>query len=797
MKENRVIRWKVILMLIFLTIMGGITSGQQKMTKIKDGTISGTSAEPFDGAVLELETNNKGFLAPRMTTGQRDAIPAARRTNGLLIYNTTTGCFNYWESNMNTWLSICGTPPPAVMTVDCGKVELNGTLKQGQGIDGNTYLKIPVTVTQPGTYEVEALSDNGYYFSATGSFPTAGSFTVFLPGAGTPREGYPLGNPGDELIVKVHGLEVDCKPVVPVENANVDYIIDCSTPGAVDVQGTYMLGVAMNSSNKIVLQVNVTATGYWSVRTNTVNGYSFAGSGTFDSAGPQTIELLATGTPIDADPTVDLFTLIANSDTPNNCPEIQITIASIAYTMNCAGAIVNGSYMHDVKLDETANTITLPIHVTQTGDTEIKVTGTDGMSFSSGPLAIRETGLQNITLYGTGTPTSSGNHTVTITGTPGGTTQGGGLCTAVIPVEAQPVNFTMTCSSIAVAGTYAPGVAMTASNTMKITVKPSYVGDWTISTNAQNGVQFTGSGTFTSTASQTVTLYASGTPTAGGEFSFTITSNSMGGTTSCVKSIPFVYRTMNVLGLGGGTYQPGSAGSSQSSRSILANTTNFGPNGFVKVQRLNIFDGAYGYGPALQANINNNNIDIIIIGYNYIPNAATIDILVDFVRNKKGALIFSQETSTSATKSIIDGISGGNVTVSGTGTTYYNPTLNVDDPVLNGPFGDMRDKATGSDVNNSYYVTNVPSSMTVLATQKGNTARAHIIKHNTLGFMYVGDSGWTAGDVTNTSTTIWPAKSSSSGLPQSKGYTDGTVYNSYIYANAVAWAIKYVQENKP
>lgn len=138
------------------------------------------------------------------------------------------------------------------------------------------------------------------------------------------------------------------------------------------------------------------------------------------------------------------------------------------------------------------------------------------------------------------------------------------------------------------------------------------------------------------------------------------------------------------------------------------------------------------------------------------------------------------------------------MTVSGTGTTYYNPILGVNDPVLNGPFGDMRLKGTGSDVNNSYYVTNVPSNMTILATQQGNASRAHIIKHNTLGFMYVGDSGWTAGDVTNTSTTIWPAKVSSSGAPLSKGYDGGTVvYNSFVYANAVAWAIKYVQDNKP
>ncbi|QBQ42055.1 hypothetical protein E2P86_13215 [Sphingobacterium psychroaquaticum] len=791
------LEWKSLLMLMLLFLVTGDVDAQQRMTKIKDGTVSGTSTEPFEGSVLELETNNKGFLAPRLTTAQRDAIPAARRTAGLLIYNTTTGCFNYWESNMGTWLSICGTPPPAVMTVDCAKVKLSGTLKQGQGIDASTYLEITVVVTQPGTYDVVASTDNGYYFSTTGSFPTAGTFTLYLPGAGTPQRGYNDGEPGDQLTIKIHGIETTCKPYVPVENANVNYIIDCNTAGGVDVQGSYMLGVPMNANNKIVLRVNVTSTGYWSIRTNTVNGYSFSGSGTFTDAGVQTIELLGTGTPIDADPQVDVFTLIDNSDTPSNCSDVQIPLLAIAYTMDCGGATVNGSYMHDVTLT-TSNTITLPINVTQTGDTEITTTVTDGIVFRSGPLAIREVGPQNVILYGEGKPTKSGSTTLTLTGTPGGTTQGGGTCQVIVPIDAQPVNYTMSCSSIAVQGNYRPNVAMTSSNTMTLTVTPTYVGSWSITTDTQNGVIFKGSGTFATTGAQTVTLVAEGTPLTGGDFSFNLTSNSVAGNTTCVKSLTFVYRTMNILGLGGGTYQPGSAGTSQSSRSILASSTNFGPNGIVKVERMNIHNGAYGYGSTLQSNITNNNIDIIVIGYNYIPNSATIDILVDFVVNKKGALIFSQETSTSATASIINGISGGNVTVSGTGTTYYNPILGVNDPVLNGPFGDMRLKGTGSDVNNSYYVTNVPSNMTILATQQGNASRAHIIKHNTLGFMYVGDSGWTAGDVTNTSTTIWPAKVSSSGAPLSKGYDGGTVvYNSFVYANAVAWAIKYVQDNKP
>jgi len=41
-------------------------------------------------AGLEIEYTNKGFLPPRMTTAQRDAIQ--NPVLGLQIYNTTTNC---------------------------------------------------------------------------------------------------------------------------------------------------------------------------------------------------------------------------------------------------------------------------------------------------------------------------------------------------------------------------------------------------------------------------------------------------------------------------------------------------------------------------------------------------------------------------------------------------------------------------------------------------------------------------------------------------------------------------------
>lgn len=73
--------------------IGGVTPSNSWV-----GTIS-------PSAVLQADSTTKGFLAPRMTTAQRNAIvsPAV----GLLIYNTDSNLFNFWTGS--SWLPV-GSP---------------------------------------------------------------------------------------------------------------------------------------------------------------------------------------------------------------------------------------------------------------------------------------------------------------------------------------------------------------------------------------------------------------------------------------------------------------------------------------------------------------------------------------------------------------------------------------------------------------------------------------------------------------------------------------------------------------
>jgi len=55
----------------------------------------GAAAAPTTSALLDLSSTTGALLVPRMTTAQRDALTAA---NGMIVYNSTTNAFNFYEN---------------------------------------------------------------------------------------------------------------------------------------------------------------------------------------------------------------------------------------------------------------------------------------------------------------------------------------------------------------------------------------------------------------------------------------------------------------------------------------------------------------------------------------------------------------------------------------------------------------------------------------------------------------------------------------------------------------------------
>ena len=65
------------------------------------GSIVAGASSPQASAVIQADSTTQGFLPPRMTTTQRDAIPSP--AEGLVIYNTTTKTLNFYNGTL--WIA--------------------------------------------------------------------------------------------------------------------------------------------------------------------------------------------------------------------------------------------------------------------------------------------------------------------------------------------------------------------------------------------------------------------------------------------------------------------------------------------------------------------------------------------------------------------------------------------------------------------------------------------------------------------------------------------------------------------
>lgn len=70
--------------------------------------INNAGGDPHPSAGLDVDFTNKGLLLPRMTEAQRDNI--ADPAEGLIIFNTTSGCFNVYQGT--EWYQWCATCIP-------------------------------------------------------------------------------------------------------------------------------------------------------------------------------------------------------------------------------------------------------------------------------------------------------------------------------------------------------------------------------------------------------------------------------------------------------------------------------------------------------------------------------------------------------------------------------------------------------------------------------------------------------------------------------------------------------------
>ena len=125
------------------------------------------------------------------------------------------------------------------------------------------------------------------------------------------------------------------------------------------------------------------------------------------------------------------------------------------------------------------------------------------------------------------------------------------------------------CLPISVYGTFFNGIIPGDTNYVQMEVNVSTTGSYSIQSDPQNGFQFSGSGSFTNTGANIITLKATGIPTAIATTYFSI---SFGGST-CTFSVIVHDSTGHTVNTGGG------GGSVDSTGPIANNTWRFTANG--------------------------------------------------------------------------------------------------------------------------------------------------------------------------------------------------------------------------
>lgn len=165
---------KQIIFSIFLLLIGVSTTF---------GQVGIGTENPNLESVLDLVATNKGFLPPRITEVERDNI--ANPAEGLIIYNTTQNCLNFYDSTK--WTNICEERVANVFTISSptyqgvSVINTTGIGYNGEAVPVASTITVQATVDGAMPYVLVAShSGTGLVYSATGNFTAAGTYAVIL-----------------------------------------------------------------------------------------------------------------------------------------------------------------------------------------------------------------------------------------------------------------------------------------------------------------------------------------------------------------------------------------------------------------------------------------------------------------------------------------------------------------------------------------------------------------------------------------------------------------------------------------
>ena len=313
-----------------VTIGSSVEPEQASLLSIKEFAPATPGGETVkNGGIIypRVKLQNKNELYPFFpsTASGTDDYEKVQKPNhkGLTVYNLnedanqdlSEGVY-YWDGTK--WTFVQKGTEQGVFTIDnCSSdVQVNGVYSNNEALGSQNFLKLKLNVTKAGSYVITAKPDpdNGYYFSTQGVFYTTGSMEIIVPGVGTPKTYTQSGSLGDNVKIYLNNAETEsCSVNVKISDSSVkpNFLMVCNS---INVKGIYKKGVALDNSNYITMTINVAAGAQgatYLVETDVIEGISFSATGILPSAGPMTITLYGTGTPITTN--VKTFTISTNS----------------------------------------------------------------------------------------------------------------------------------------------------------------------------------------------------------------------------------------------------------------------------------------------------------------------------------------------------------------------------------------------------------------------------------------------------------------------------------------------------
>ena len=288
--------------------------------------ISTTSITPDDKSILEIQSTNQGILLPRMNTTERDAI-IGPIPNSLLIFNTTTNCFEAYYETGAVWVAFgcIGCVEPAAVAASAAPnpvCEGNSLTLTGGATDATSWswtgpngytssLQSPtivgITTAGAGVYALTASNSCSSVIANTASVTVttlpAATFsyigTPYCSSATDPSPTFSGGGGG------VAGTFTSTVGLVFVSTATGEVDLNASTEGTYTVTNTIVAtggcGIVTATSSITVTTLPIatfsyTGTPYCSSATNPLPTYSGGGvAGTYTSASGLVFVSTATG----------------------------------------------------------------------------------------------------------------------------------------------------------------------------------------------------------------------------------------------------------------------------------------------------------------------------------------------------------------------------------------------------------------------------------------------------------------------------------------------------------------------